>query len=101
MKKLIFATVFSLVGLTAMAQVEVTEETVNEVSTVNIAQDFEEINVSDLPEAVTAALASDYPTATVSKAYKNESDIYKLEVSMEDGSSGTLYADAQGNWIKG
>ena len=53
-----------------------------------------------MPEAVTAAVSKNYPTATINKAYVNEASQYKLEVSLEDGTSGTLYADAEGNWIE-
>ena len=100
MRKLFFATVLSCVGLTAIAQEETAELQADETTVVTATQDFEEISVSDLPEAVTAAVAKDYPTATVNKAYKNASEQYKLELSLEDGTSGTLYADAEGNWIE-
>lgn len=99
MKKLIFATALSFVGLTAMANVETPELNMNE-TTVVVAQDFEEISVSDVPEAVTAAVAKDYPTAKVAKAYKNDQDQYKLDLTLEDGTSGSVYADAEGNWIE-
>ncbi|PWL40175.1 hypothetical protein DKG77_04955 [Flagellimonas aquimarina] len=100
MRKLIFATVLSFVGLTASAQEETAELQADETTVVSTAQDFEEISVSDLPEAIAAAVAKDYPTATVNKAYKNESNQFKLELSLEDGTSGTLYADSEGNWIE-
>ncbi|MBS9462436.1 hypothetical protein KIM67_08445 [Flagellimonas sp. 389] len=100
MRKLFFATVLSFVGLTAIAQEETAELQADETTVATATQDFEEISVSDLPEAVTAAVAKDYPTATVNKAYKNASEQYKLELSLEDGTSGTLYADAEGNWIE-
>ncbi|MEO9512425.1 MAG: hypothetical protein ABJN84_17310 [Flavobacteriaceae bacterium] len=100
MRKLFFTAALSLVGLTAMAQEETAELQADEITMETTAQDFEEISVSDLPEAVTSSVEKDYPTATVSKAYKNEADQYKLELSLEDGTSGTLYADAQGNWIE-
>jgi hypothetical protein len=45
-------------------------------------------------------VAQNYPTATVDKAYKNDKDQYKLELSLEDGTQGTVYADAEGNWIE-
>lgn len=99
MKELIFATALSFVGLTAIANVEPTELKMDE-TTVVVAQDFEEISVSDLPEAVSSAVAKDYPTAKVDKAYKNDQDQYKLDLSLEDGTTGTVYADAEGNWIE-
>ncbi len=96
MKRLVFAAVLALVSLTTYAQEEVSETEVVEVT----AQDgFTEIETADLPEAITASLTKDYPTASISKAYVNEEKQYKLEVALEDGTSGTLYADAEGNWV--
>lgn len=99
MKKLVFATALSFIGLTAFANLDSKVVNTDDAITV-VAQDFEEISVSDLPEAVTAAVAKDYPTAKVDKAYKNNQDQYKLELSLEDGTTGTVYADAEGNWIE-
>ena len=110
MKKLVFVLALSLGSFTAFAQEEVqaaaeeiqataTEEVVAVEEAV--AQDgFAEIAASDLPEAVTDAVAKNYPTAKIDKAYANEANQYKLEVSLEDGTTGTLYADAEGNWIE-
>ena len=100
MRKLFFAAVLSFAGLTVTAHLEPTDLQADEISIETIVQDFEEVSVSDLPEAITASVAKDYPTATINKAYKNEADQYKLELSLEDGTSGTIYADAQGNWIE-
>ncbi|MEM9078414.1 MAG: hypothetical protein AAGC43_15325 [Bacteroidota bacterium] len=100
MKKLILATVLSFVGFMATAQEATTDVQNEETTIVTDVQDFEEISVSDLPEAVAAAVANDYPTASINKAYKNASNQYKLELSLTDGSSGTVYADAEGNWIE-
>ncbi|NAY93333.1 hypothetical protein GTQ34_15590 [Muricauda sp. JGD-17] len=99
MKNLVFATVLAFVGVTSYANVDSPELEID-VATVIVAQDFEEISVSDLPTAVTSAVAENYPTAKIDKAYKNETDQYKLELSLEDGTSGTVYADAEGNWIE-
>jgi len=99
MKKLVFATALSFIGLTAFANVDSKELKMDDTITV-VAQDFEEVSVSDLPEAVTSAVAKDYPTAKVDKAYKNNQDQYKLELSLEDGTTGTVYADSEGNWIE-
>jgi hypothetical protein len=61
--------------------------------------EFTEIATSELPVAVTEAVTKNYPTATINKAYVNEDKQYKLEVSLEDGTSGTLYTDENGNWL--
>lgn len=99
MKKLFFAAVLSLGSLTAFAQ---EGEDVNAQATeVAVAQDdFSAIETSALPEAVTNAVSTNYPSATIDKAYVNKKEQYKLEVTMEDGTAGTLYADKDGNWIE-
>lgn len=98
MKNLALATVLSFVGVTAFANVETPElETNNAIEIV--VGDFEEISVSDLPSAVSSAVETNYPTAKIDKAYKNDEDQYKLDLTLEDGTSGTVYADAEGNWI--
>ena len=100
MKKILFVAVLSLGSLTAFAQEGegVTQEVATEVA---VAQDdFTAIEASELPEAVSTALATDHPSATINKAYVNKEEQYKLEVALEDGTEATLYADKEGNWIE-
>ena len=99
MKKLILASVFTFVGLTAFAQEAETAMATSEV--METTQDgFSEITMDKLPEAIAAAVTKSYPTATIDKAFVNDKKQYKLEVSLKDGTSGTLYADENGNWIE-
>lgn len=99
MKKLFFAAVLSLGSLTAFAQEG--EDVTGQATEVAVAQDdFSAIESSELPEAVTNAVSTNYPSATISKAYVNQKEQYKLEVTLEDGTTGTLYADKDGNWIE-
>tara|TARA_R110002050_G_scaffold110892_3_gene223604 strand:+ start:13786 stop:14088 length:303 start_codon:yes stop_codon:yes gene_type:complete len=99
MKKLILASVFTFVGLTAFAQESETAMAASEV--VEVTQDgFSEIEKENLPEAVATAVTKNYPTAAIDKVYVNDKKQYKLEVSLEDGTTGTLYADKNGNWIE-
>lgn len=99
MKKLVFVLALSLGSLTAFAQDA--EEVQGEATEVIVAQDdFSEIAADELPAAVTEAVSKNYPTANIDKAFVNEEKQYKLEVSLEDGTSGTLYADENGNWIE-
>ncbi len=99
MKKLMFTAVLALGSLTAFA---FSAEEIKTTSTeVVITQDgFNEIAASELPAAVTEAVTKNYPSATISKASVNDAKQYKLEVAMEDGTSGVLYADENGNWIE-
>ncbi|MCG2460221.1 hypothetical protein K8352_05635 [Flavobacteriaceae bacterium F89] len=102
MKNLILATVLSLGSLTVFAQEANSNnrEVRKEVSNVATSQDnFTEVATSDLPEAITAAVAKNYPTAKINKAYVNNAKQYKLEVALQDGTIGTLYSDEKGNWI--
>ncbi|WP_430906085.1 hypothetical protein [Maribacter sp. 2-571] len=98
MKKVILVVALAIGSLTTYAQ---EADAVEAVATEAVAQDdFAEIAASELPEAVTAAVTKNYPTATIDKAYVNEAKQFKLEVSLEDGTAGTLYADENGNWIE-
>ncbi len=99
MKKLLVVAIMTFGSLTAFAQEA--ETAVEEVAAEELVSqdDFSEVAVAELPEAVVAAVSKNYPTATINKAYSNQSSQYKLEVSLEDGTSGTLYTDAEGNWI--
>ncbi|MCM4150635.1 hypothetical protein DHD05_03445 [Arenibacter sp. N53] len=99
MKKLFFVAVMSIGSLTAFAQAG--EEVVEVATEVAVTQDdFSEIETSNLPDAVATAVSTDYPSGTISKAYVNKQEQYKLEVTLEDGTTGTLYADKDGNWIE-
>ncbi len=60
---------------------------------------FKEIQLSEVPSAVTKALQDAYPTAVLHKASINAAKEYQLEVEVE-GQRGLLFADANGNWIK-
>ncbi|MDF4203578.1 hypothetical protein PXD56_11455 [Maribacter sp. SA7] len=72
----------------------------NHISEVSIVtEDFKEISVSEVPQAVSDAVSKNFPTANLDKAYTNEKKQYKLVLSLEDGTQGTVYADEEGNWI--
>lgn len=100
MKKLFFVVALAFGSLTVFAQDADQAQVDNATEVVAAQDDFSAIEISELPEAVAAAVAKSYPTATISKAYVNEAKQYKLEVALEDGTAGTLYADADGNWIE-
>ena len=81
----------------SLSQNGIVHTNVNEV--IVVAEDFSEIDISEVPQAVTDAITTNFPTATLNKAYTNEENQYKLVLSLEDGTSGTVYADAEGNWL--
>ncbi|MEL6916469.1 MAG: hypothetical protein AAFO99_01940 [Bacteroidota bacterium] len=97
MKKLVFATAIAIGGLaSASATTPIFHDGIMEVVMI---QDFTEISIEELPAPIVAALAKDHPGSTIDKAYVNEQAQYKLEVTIEDGSSMELIADADGNWL--
>jgi len=109
MKKLIFATALAVGTLTAVhaqdkaiAQTSTDEaamtQTVDAQETV--AQDFKEIKATELPKPVLEAVATDFKGATVSKAYKNAKGEYKVVIATADKKEKTLYANADGKWMK-
>ncbi|MEP2280719.1 hypothetical protein [Maribacter sp.] len=103
MKTLFLLGAMTLGGFTMNAQEVLISENgiqhnqVNEISIV--AEDFEEISVAEVPQAVSNAISKNFPTANLDKAYTNEKKQYKLVLSLEDGTQGTVYSDEEGNWI--
>ena len=121
MKKLFITAVFALGSLTAFAQEEQATEAQDAATEVQeqateaqdaaqdaaaegqeaVAQDgFNDIAVEELPEAITSMIETNYPGATVNGAAKNDEGHYKVEVSLEDGTSGALIVDEEGNAVE-
>ena len=97
MKNLFLSAAIVLGGLTSFASTSPISNTI--VKTVSIQEEYTEIKVEEVPAAVTDALKKAYPDAVLSKAYKNAKSEYKLDVTVGD-KVGSLYANADGTWIK-
>jgi|TARA_R110002020_G_scaffold30237_1_gene95123 hypothetical protein len=119
MKKLMLTAIFALGTLTAMQaqEKEVEVETNVEVQDPTQQEDtklmakmeantqaFKEIQVADLPAAVAKAVATDFKGATVTKAYVNKSQEFKLvlETATDEKkvATKTVFATKEGAWIK-
>lgn len=97
MKKIILSTAIILGGFSANATtVAITALTVKEVS---IQEEYVEISADALPAEVKSTLEKSFPDAKLEKAFKNEKDIYKLEIVHGDKKY-TIFSDALGNLIK-
>ncbi|MBT9190585.1 hypothetical protein, partial [Zobellia russellii] len=83
-------------SLTAFAQEEQATEAQDTATEAVAQEEFSEVALEEVPEAVTAMVETNYPGATINKAHKNEANQYKLEVSLEDGTSGALIVDEEG-----
>lgn len=95
---LFFATAAQAQEVEATATTEATVVTETTVQT----DDFKKVEVSELPEAVTAAIATDFEGATTKEAYVKEKEgklIYKIKLDV-NGVEKKVYVDADGNWIK-
>ncbi|WP_456313531.1 hypothetical protein [Pseudomonas shirazensis] len=97
MKNLFLSAAIVLGGLTSFASTSPITNTI--VKTISVQEEYTEIKLEEVPAAVTEALKKAYPDAVLSKAYKNASSQYKLDVTVGD-KVGSLFANADGSWIK-
>jgi hypothetical protein len=97
MKNLFLSAAIVLGSLTSFASTSPVTNTI--VKTISIQDEYTEIKLEEVPAAVTEALKKAYPDAVLSKAYKNAKSEYKLDVTVGD-KVGSLYANADGSWIK-
>ena len=97
MKNLFLSAAIVLGSLTSFASTSPITNTI--VKTISIQDEYTEIKVEEVPVAVTDALKKAYSDAILSKAYKNATSQYKLEVTVGD-KVGSLYANADGSWVK-
>ncbi|WP_116694249.1 hypothetical protein [Marixanthomonas spongiae] len=107
MKKSILAIAIALGTLTAVQAQDkaIAQKTTDKAPAILTAQapaqeDYKEIKASELPKPVLEAVAKEFEGATVSKAYKNEQGEYKLVLATAGMAQKTVYANAQGEWIK-
>ena len=97
MKNLFLSAAIVLGGLTSFASTTSVQN--NIVKTISIEEEYTEIKIEEVPAAITEALKKAYPDAVLTKAYKNAKSEYKLDVTVGD-KVGSLYANADGTWIK-
>ncbi|TDO84203.1 hypothetical protein EV143_101649 [Flavobacterium chryseum] len=97
MKNLFLSAAIILGGFTAFASTSPVTNTI--VKTISIQDEYTEVKLEEVPAAITEALKKAYPDAVLSKAYKNANSQYKLDVTVGD-KVGSLYANADGSWIK-
>lgn len=118
MKTLILSAVFALGSLTAFAQEQqpTQDDAQQEEKTMDRSKDkmdkakdremkkaqkgFNDVSLDELPESVSTAIEENYPNATINKAMVNKKMQYKLEATMEDGSTETMMMDKDGNSIE-
>ncbi len=103
MKKL--GLTFAAIGLFFATTAQAQEEAQNmpEVATeIAVGDEFEKIEVAELPEAVATAVSTDYAEASTTEAWVKEKDdkqVYKIKLDV-NGEEKVVYVDAEGNWLE-
>lgn len=100
MKKLILSVAMLLGSFVTFAQTDAKTVVQSATEMAKPTQDkFKEVKADEVPEAVSKSLAKAYPEAKVDKAFVNDQKEYKLDIAVGDQKA-TVFADANGNWIK-
>ncbi|HUH27235.1 hypothetical protein [Gelidibacter sp.] len=97
MKKVVLTVAIVLGGLSTYATSAFPMNATHKIEIV-AQEEFKEIDAETLPQAVKDALAKDFPSATLDKAYVNDKEEYKLDITV-DGATSSVYADKDGVWI--
>ncbi|WP_418264270.1 hypothetical protein [Flavobacterium faecale] len=97
MKKLILSAAILLCTMTAITANTLVTIPTNKIE--HIQDEYKEVAIDSVPEAVLNTLKNSFPAAKLEKAYTNEEKEYKLEISMSDNMY-TIYTDAEGAVIK-
>jgi len=97
MKKLILSAAIILGGLSIQAAVP--SQSTPIIASVNIQDGYTEVTADAVPAAVKSTIEKSFPGTKLEKAYKNDKNEYKLEISSGDKKY-TVFADASGNIIK-
>ena len=96
MKKLILSAAIVLGSLSVNAAIL---PAISISQSVLIQDEFTEVAADAVPAAVKSTVEKSFPKTKLEKAYKNEKNEYKLEISSGDKKY-TIFTDASGNIIK-
>lgn len=102
MKKIVFS-IMTVGAIFFGSQNLVAQETETEVTVQTSQDEYTEVEVMNLPQAVKDAVSKDYKDATTDKAWvktKDEEKIYKLSLTV-NGEAQEVYIDQDGNWLEG
>jgi hypothetical protein len=97
-KLLIVSAVALLLGLIMPQTIKATVPVTDETTAVEEAQ-YTEINVADLPEAISKAIAEDYAGYTVDKAFQGNDGTYKIKIS-SSAEKLVLFYNEEGEFLK-
>lgn len=96
MRKLILSAAIVLGTFAVNAAVP---QAISMTQSVLVQDEFAEVALDAVPAAVKSTIEKSFPNTKLDKAYKNEKNQYKLEISTGDKKY-TVFTDASGNIIK-
>jgi hypothetical protein len=97
MKKLILSAAIILGGLSVQATTPAVKTSMTQ--SVTVQDEYTEVAADAVPAAVKSTIEKSFPNTKLEKAYKNDKNQYKLEISSGDKKY-TVFTDASGNIIK-
>jgi hypothetical protein len=97
MKKLILSAAIILGGLSVQATTLAVKTSMTQ--SVTIQDEYTEVAADAVPAAVKSTIEKSFPNTKLEKAYKNDKNQYKLEISSGEKKY-TVFTDASGNIIK-
>lgn len=101
MKKIVFS-IMTVGAIFFGSQNLAAQETETEITVQTSQDEYTEVEVMNLPQAVKDAVSKDYKDATTDKAWvktKDEEKIYKLSLTV-NGETQEVYIDQDGNWLE-
>lgn len=97
MKKLLLSAAIILGTISVQATNSI--DKVATILSLNIQDEYTEVSSDAVPDAIKSTIQKSFPGTKLDKAYKNEKNEYKLEISNGEAKN-TIYSDASGNIIK-
>ena len=102
MKKLILSlTVAALTSVVSVSAANITNNNNTDNAIVVVMDDgFEEVAIKELPEAIATAVEKDFASSAIVKAYVNDLEQYKIELTDGSEFNSVVYIDKVGKWLK-
>jgi uncharacterized protein YycO len=97
MKKLLLSAAIILASLSVNAAIVPVTSLLSQ--TLTLQDEYTEVKSDAVPAAVKSTIEKSFPNTKLEKAYKNDKNEYKLEISSGDNKY-TVFTDASGNIIK-
>ena len=97
MKKLLLSAAIILGSLSVNAAIVPVTNLLSH--TLTLQDEYTEVKSDAVPAAVKSTIEKSFPNTKLEKAYKNDKNEYKLEISSGDNKY-TVFTDASGNIIK-